>query len=140
MQKIATCTATIRKVQPAGALSESSRESMQPVLHTFFPCLLHQTNIMVGATAKHINESLVSGMAAYSKLLRMGNYFVRTVLAVESVIDGSLDVVAGQAPLERQEYNRFSIVFSSPRRAEGRGRLQRPSSCDEMQPSVMSFV
>lgn len=66
---------------------ELGSEGLLSTLHSFFPCMLHQTNLMIGSCSKHVNERLVAGMHSYAKLLHMGNYFLRTVLAVELVLE-----------------------------------------------------
>lgn len=63
------------------------------VLHSYSPCMLHQTNVSVGTVAKQFGRSLVDGGFAHSKLLRMGHYFVRTVLSVEPVVNEALRII-----------------------------------------------
>ena len=54
--------------------------------------MFHQTNIMVGDAVKHVKQGIVEGMYAYSKLLRMGNYWVITILNIEDAVNELFDV------------------------------------------------
>lgn len=106
---------------------EAAQPHMSPHLQSFCPCLVHQTNIMTGASVKVIGESIISGMYAYAKLLRMGNYFIRTVLAVSSFVAANLHIVTTAPDEESQALNAllFDFCVMPPKARKGVAPTER---------------
>ena len=67
-------------------------------LSSFLTCVLHQNNMIIGASIGHVGRSLIDGLYAWSKLLREGNYWTRTVLVVQHVVAEELVINHGQPP------------------------------------------
>ena len=103
---------------------EVQQEHIRRCLHSFAPCMLHQSSLSTGSVVVCIQESLVSGMYAYSKLLRMGNYFIRTVFAVEVVVDDCLRVFPHPPSAECRALNESLFDFSSCHQRVARGSHQ----------------
>ena len=71
---------------------EANQHSTLAILHSFHKCNLHQNNLMVGSTIQCIGRQLTDGMFAYSKLVRGGNFWIRTVLSVEHIVTQELKI------------------------------------------------
>ena len=54
--------------------------------------------MIIGASIGHVGRSLIDGLYAWSKLLREGNYWTRTVLVVQHVVAEELVINHGQPP------------------------------------------
>lgn len=90
---------------------EKQQPHMAAALHSFAPCMLHQTNLMIGSAVKHSKGKFIDGMYAYSRLLRMGNYFMRTVLAVQAVVSSILRVLPNTPSEETRILNEVAFDF-----------------------------
>ena len=69
------------------------------VLMAYAPCGLHQSNLNVGGYVKEWHHKLVLSMHAHASLLRTGNFWLRTILAIEDFVANSLVVVRGEPGL-----------------------------------------
>jgi hypothetical protein len=69
------------------------------ILHSYWACSLHSSAKLVGDACSHIGRSIVDGLFAYSKLVRMGNFFARTTLAVLPLVSHELRVLYEPQPL-----------------------------------------
>jgi hypothetical protein len=74
------------------------RNSSEKTLHCFFGCSIHQNCKVVGWSLDHAGQDFCSGMFAHMNLLGMGNYWVRTVLAVQPSLEHMLDCVVSAPP------------------------------------------
>jgi hypothetical protein len=77
---------------------ESGQCSSHGVLHSFHGCQVHQNNMCVEQLCKHIGRRYVDALTAYGKLLRMGNYWLRTVLSIERVLADRLIIIPVAPP------------------------------------------
>ena len=60
------------------------------VLSSFLGCGLHLANISVGEVVKATNEGVCKAMCAYAQVLSMGNFWTRTMIALETCVDRRL--------------------------------------------------
>lgn len=77
---------------------EVTKLAEEGVLHSFFPCGIHQGNHGVGDVVEEVGRHICDALFAYGKLVREGNYWTRNVLAVEVVIHGRLDIKYEEPP------------------------------------------
>jgi hypothetical protein len=94
---------------------EASAHSAQGYLHSFCPCNLHQNNMLVASTCQIIGRSLIDGMYAYSKLVRTGNFWIRTVLSVEQLITKELAIVFAPPPVAAAVEARLVVDLFFPK-------------------------
>jgi len=71
--------------------------SSRSVFHSFHNCQQHQHSLLVGKAVSAFGKQYVTGLAMYSRLLESGNYWIRTVLAVEHVLQ-NMPVIYAQPP------------------------------------------
>lgn len=77
---------------------ERSRLASDRCLYSFFPCVLHQNNILIGGTCAAAGRHIVDGMHAFGKLVRTGNFWVRFVLSVSELVRRDLRVIHSPPP------------------------------------------
>ena len=108
-------------------------------LHVFVPCMLHQNAKVVGSSCQHLSRKLVSGLYSHAKLLRMGSYFLRTILAVEAVIASNLQIIYGHAPEADLETQEQVASMLWPSFAEVASEAQRTRRAELMEEFRMLF-
>ena len=85
---------------------------------SFYACILHQGNISVGAASEGQPELLAS-LNSYTLLLKMGSYWLRTVLSVSSVVDEPGRVRIRRTPPAPQDLKLWELIldffFEAPR-------------------------
>lgn len=55
-------------------------------LYSYMVCGLHQANHNTGALVKLVSSDIVAAMYAHANLLRMGNFWMRTILCIDLVV------------------------------------------------------
>ena len=63
------------------------------MLHSWFPCQRHGNNKLVGGAVTMVGKHLVDGEFAYDKLQRIGNYWCRTILSIDVVVEADLGII-----------------------------------------------
>lgn len=110
-------------------LVQHEQELCQGVLYSFAHCMVHQANTSVGAVVKQAQaQDIISGAYSYAKLLRMGNFFIRTLLSVELVVAPILVVHPTPPSPANVLLNEVMLdMFYMPSGSKGRRRGARPS-------------
>ena len=107
---------------------EVMAEKLDGALQSFARCMLHQSNMVVEVTC-HVRRIVVDAMFCYSKLLRTGNYFARTVLAVEHLLvhcrDRFLQIEYTQPPEDTSPAARLREMILSFLLPRPRGRKNK---------------
>ena len=109
------------------------------VLSSFFTCGLHSGNHAVGSTVETTGRSIVDALYAYGKLVRSGNFWARTVLGVEFLVNTSLIIKYEDPPGFHAEVLDTLIELFYPMPMTKDGKPPSPQAMQRYHDDVREF-